>query len=279
MSNLKLFAVLFMAFALAVTAARGEGLQNVGMTRAFPPAMHSGAPIEFQLWQWGADKSARRELVPLREGQRVPVQTLTKSGIQYMFRIGAPHDAIQCQALSSDGFGPMQWGPTAVEGISHPSQLYHVFAEQYPAFPQVGRYSLSVTATSAGKVVAKSVIRFEIVDSRPVPRNTQYLRGKRDSKGNLITGSEPIDLGPLNETPILRDNDYPFEPQRAYNVVNWERFPPFHLPTRFIAVWNSRRFTDEDKFGGPLNRGFTALATIHSEQDNLPISQRVSTLR
>ena len=34
---------------------------------------------------------------------------------------------------------------------------------------------------------------------------------------------------------MLKDNDYPFEPQHAYNVINFERFPPFMLPPRFIA--------------------------------------------
>jgi hypothetical protein len=43
---------------------------------------------------------------------------------------------------------------------------------------------------------------------------------------------------------------------------------------RFPLVWNSRRFTDEDRFGGPLSRGFTTLASIDKDQDNLRISER-----
>ena len=107
------------------------------------------------------------------------------------------------------------------------------------------------------------------------PHNTSYLWGKKDGLGNAITNSVPVTLGGLNETSVLKDNDYAFEPQRAYNVVNWERFPPFHLPPRFLTVWGSRRFSDEEHFGGPLNRGFTATATIRQGQDNLPIRQRV----
>jgi hypothetical protein len=114
------------------------------------------------------------------------------------------------------------------------------------------------------------VIQFEIVDDVPPPRNTHYLKGKKDGRGYAITCSGPVDRVKLNETPELPDNDYAFEPQHAYNVGNFERFPPFQLPPRFVNAWSSRRATDEDRFGGPLNRGFNVSCGVHVEYDNYP---------
>ncbi|MGE5610565.1 MAG: hypothetical protein ACM359_15045 [Bacillota bacterium] len=106
------------------------------------------------------------------------------------------------------------------------------------------------------------------------PENTSYLQGKKDSTGLPITSSAPVKLGPLNETPKLKDNDYTLTPQKAFNVINYERFPAFRLNPKFIIVWNTRRFTDEDKFGGPLNRGFSHMTTIIDKQDDLRLDQR-----
>ena len=203
---------------------------------------------------------------------RVPASSLTRAGIQFQFRVAAPHDSVRCSAQSSDAFYRSEWGPEKVSG--GPARLYHVFAENSSIFPQVGRYCLSVGTMEQGKSVAQSIIHFDIVSDGMPPHNSHYLQGRKDNRGNAITSSRPVELGRLNETPTLQDNDYPFEPQHAFNVVNFERFPPFHLPPRFVAVWGSRRFTDEEQFGGPLNRGFTSVSVIRPGQDNLPIAQR-----
>jgi hypothetical protein len=259
---------------LASTRAQAVGVPGVGTTRAFPPAAHSGAPVDFQLWQWGNKPGDRREVMPLQNGDRLPFQSLPASGIHFKFAIHSTHDSLSCQALSTDSFDRIAWGPEAVPEAGSAGHLYRAYPESFVYPPQVGHYCLDVEATLHGKPVARSVIQFDIVDVRKIPANTTYFKGKLDYKGDPITDSRPVQLGPLNQTPVFKDNDYAFEPQRAYNLVNFERFPPFKLPSRFIIVWNSRRFTDEDKFGGPLNRGFTSLATIDPAQDNLPINQR-----
>ncbi|HET6382879.1 MAG TPA: hypothetical protein VFJ58_05760 [Armatimonadota bacterium] len=255
-------------------AASGSGVPGVGMTTPFPKAVQVGAKVDFQLWQWGDQPADRKEILKLKNGMRISWQSLPAKGIHFKFRILAPHDSAQCEALSSDSFDRIAWGPEKAPVEGSAQRLYRAYPEWNFTPPQVGKYCLSVQATMQGKIVAKSVIHFQIVNAAPPPRNTHYMAGKRDCKGNPITTSRPVNLGGLNETPVLKDNDYPFEPQHAYNVVNFERFPPFSLPPRFIAVWNSRRFTDENRFGGPLNRGFTSMATVISSQDNLPISQR-----
>ena len=263
-----------LAFALLISAANADGLPGVGTTKAFPPAMQSGARVNASMWQWSDNAAERREVLKLQNGLKIPFQSLPKSGMHFKFVIPVAHDAVRCTLRSTDSFDQAAWGPEKVERAGSATHLYRAYPEQFFYPPQVGKYYLSVEATDNGKSVAKSVILFEIVDARAVPRDTHYLDGKKDNKGNAITTSKPVILPALNETPILRDNDYAFEPQHAYNVINFERFPPFSLPKRFIGIWNSRRFSDEDKFGGPLNRGFTSLAVIKPEQDNLPINQR-----
>ena len=238
-------------------------------------AVRAEAPVRFEVWQWGADPAMRRKILDLRDGQRIAASALPRTGIQFQFRVPVPHDSVICMGGSSDGPDRLGWGPEKVTRHSAgPQPLYHVLAEFQSLFPQVGRYRLSAEATDGGRPVARGGVTFDIVGGLP-PRNTRYLWGRKDSQGNPITVSAPVPLGGLNETPVLKDNDYAFEPQRAFNVVNWERFPPFHLPERFLAVWASQRFSDEEQFGGPLDRGFTATANLRPGQDNLPIRQRV----
>lgn len=105
------------------------------------------------------------------------------------------------------------------------------------------------------------------------PRDTTYMNGRKDFRGTPITCSKPVKLGPLNESSKLKDNDYSFEPQKAYEVVNFERFPPFKMNSKFLTVWDTKRYTDEPLFGGPLNRGFTMVAH-ETPQEKLQIAQR-----
>lgn len=270
---MKQFISIAVAFALLISSAEADGLPGVGTTKAFPPAIQSGARVDFSMWQWSDNPAERREVLKLQNGLKIPFQSLPQSGMHFKFVVPVAHDAVQCTLRSSDSFDQTAWGPDKVERAGSATRLYRAYPEQFYFPPQVGKYSLSVEATDNGKPVAKNGILFEIVDARVVPRDTHYLDSKKDNKGNTITTSKPVVLA-LNETPLLRDNDYAFEPQHAYNVINFERFPPFSLPARFIAIWGSRRFSDEDKFGGPLNRGFTSLAVVKAEQDNLPINQR-----
>ncbi len=272
--SLLLLAALMLASAAAVSA-RGQGIPRAGMIHPFPPAMHSGAPVRMEIWQWG-ERPRRKPLKVVKEGARIGVSSLPHEGIQFCFQVGTPHDSVGCTLLSSDGVDRAGWDQTSVPGGAASTEaIYHVNAEQYTFFPQIGEYALSVEARRAGQTVAKCTVRFALVDDVPIPRDTHYMAGRKDLRGNAITTSAPVTLGPLNNTPVLRDNDYPFEPQRAFHVINLERFPPFHLPDRFVAVWGTRRFTDEARFGAPLNRGFTALGNVQSAQDNLRIGERV----
>lgn len=240
--------------------------------QSYPKSIKSGAPIHFELWKWG-EESDRKKLIDLTDTLRIPVESLPEDAkrLQFRFSTSATHDSIAYRVRSSDCFASQGTPKTKVEDTD-PNHLYRVGPEGFP--PQIGRYCLEVEFTNKDQIVSQARINIELIKTTPIPVNTTYMVGKKDSKGNPITTSKPVVLPPLNETPTMRDNDYPFEPQHAYNVINYERFPPFHLAPRFVAVYNSRRFSDEDKFGGPLNRGFSSLASIKISQDNLPISQR-----
>jgi len=244
---------------------------SVGGKTPLPQSAQAGAGIQYELWQWGREQGEKK-LLDLKDGAKIAVETLPDS-IQLHFRVNADFDAITCSWHSSDSVPRSTWTqkdlPAGKSGLQN---LYR--ANNRGFFPQIGRYALEVKAEKAGRAVAQGCINIELVSNQPIPMNTTYLAGKKDWKGNAITSSKPVSLGPLNETPILKDNNYPFESQKALSVINWERFPPFRLNPRFPLVWASRRFSDEDKFGGPLNRGFTTLANIDREQDNLRISER-----
>jgi hypothetical protein len=243
----------------------------VGGAKPLPKAMQSGAAIGYELWQWGKD-SGQAKLMDLKDGAKIAVETLPHS-VQFQFRANAEFDAITCSWFSTDSSVESTWAQkNLTPEKSGNGNLYR--SSNLGFFPQIGKYALTVKAEKAGKVVAQGCINLELVSNRPVPANTAYLAGKKDWKGNAITTSKPVVLGGLNETAVLKDNDYAFEPQKAVSVINWERFPPFHLNARFPLVWSSRRFADEDKFGGPLSRGFTTLANIDNAQDNLRISER-----
>jgi len=241
----------------------------VGNKTPLPAAKQSGAAIQYELWQWEKQDGVKK-LADLKDGAKLAVETLPSS-VQFQFRVQADFDAITCRWRSTDSSPESVWPQKNLPAGSSGKPFR---SSNLGFFPQIGRYALEVRAERAGRVVADGCIQIELVSNRPVPANTSYLAGKKDWKGNAITTSTPVVLGPLNETPVLRDNDYAFAPQKAYSVINWERFPPFRLNARFPLVWASRRFTDEAQFGGPLNRGFTTLANIHPEQDNLRISER-----
>jgi len=251
--------------------ANGRGLLEVGSQRQFPKVQQVGSVVEFELWDW-VDKDKRKSLGPLKNGAKIPMESLPQ-WIQFQARPTVDHDQISFYAASSDSFDKNKWGPKKVEGGKSPAgELYKLSGLGMPR--QVGRYCLGFKAEKAGKVVAHSVIHFEVVNTTKLPFQTTFTKNLKDSFGNPVTYSEPVLLNKLNETPKLLDNDYPFEPQHAFNVINWERFPPFQLPPRFFAVYGSRRFTEEDKIGGPLNRGFTTQSVIKSDYENLPIAQR-----
>jgi len=244
---------------------------SVGMLTPFPKSIHQGAPVKYELWEW-TDNKDRKRLGEIKDGSKVAVESLPES-IQFQFRVETSFDKITWLCRTSDAAPESGWSKdemTAAEGQAN--QLLK--ASNMGFFPQIGKYCLEIKAEKGGKVISHDITNFEIVSSKPVPKNTNFLVGKKDWNGNTITTSKPVELGPLNETPKLRDNDYPFEPQRAYYVINWERFPPFHLNPRFPMTWASRRFDEEDQFGGPLNRGFNTLAVIDNKQDNLKISER-----
>lgn len=232
-----------------------------------------GPAITFQLWKWSADPAQRQEVLTLRDGLRLAADKLPGE-VHLRFRVSVPHDAIRSRVRTSDAFDQFAWGPEAVERSGSAARHYRAYAEHLSYPPQVGRYTLDVEATDGGKVVARGGLTFQIVNDRLPPVNARYFEGKKDGRGVPITTSAPVVLPPLNETPVLRDLDYPFEPQQASHVVHFGRFPPFRLPPRFLAVWGSRRFSDEESFGGPLDRGFTAVAHLRPGRDNLPIAQR-----
>ena len=242
-----------------------------GVLRPLSKLSHGGGPVRYELWDW-SDKKDRKRIGDIQDGAQMAAESLP-AAVQFYFRVNAEFDAISWRCQTSDAIPQSGWSETnRAPAEWNANQLLK--AGNLGFFPQIGRYTLEVKATKRGQVVAHDVTNFEIVRTTPVPRDTSFLAGKKDWKGNTITSSKPVNLGPLNETPVLKDNDYPFEPQRAYYSINWERFPPFHLHPRFPLVWASRRFTEEPQFGGPLNRGFTTLANIDREQDNLRISER-----
>lgn len=244
---------------------------SVGRAAPLPKSMHAGAAVRYELWEW-ANHDGVKKVMDLKDGARIPIQALPSS-IQFLFYADADFDAITCRWQSTDAPPESIWAhksiPAGKSGMQAPYR-----SSNLGFVPQVGHYALEVVASKSRQTVAQSCINIELFSQKPVPANTTYIVGKQDWKGNPITGSKPVNLGALNETPVLKDNDYPFEPQKAFSVINWERFPPFKMNPRFPLVWASRRFTDEAQFGGPLSRGFTTLANIDSTQDNLRIGER-----
>ena len=244
---------------------------SVGRKEPLPAPNHTGAEVQYELWEWG-DRDGVKKVMELKNGARVAVERLPAK-IQFQFRAGADFDTITCRWQSTDGPPEAHWtqhdiapAKVGLQSIWRPSNLGF--------FPQIGRYALEVIAEKSGRVVAQGCIQIDLVSEKPAPSGTSYLVGKKDWQGHAITSSKPVQLGALNETPVLKDNDYAFEPQKACSVINWERFPPFKMNARFPLVWASRRFSDEAQFGGPLSRGFTSLANIDKEQDNLRIAER-----
>lgn len=258
---------------LLVTVLQFCYAQNNPSIRAASKLLKS--PVHVQIWQWGNADSERKAILEIRDGASVPLSMLPRTGIHFKFTVGVPHDSVRWEMRSEQGTGVMAWGPEAVPGKGSATHRYRGYPETMFVPAAVGKYSIQIDASDHKKTVASETLHFTIVDNRPIPTRTHFMVGKRDAAGHPITTSQPVDLPGLNETPVLLDNDYPFEPQHAGNVVNFERFPPFHLPDRFTLIWGSRRFLEEPQFGGPLNRGFTAVTTIDRSQDNLPIGKRM----
>lgn len=257
------------------SSALSGGVPGVGSTNTFPDAEQSGAPVEVQLWQWG--EGDQRKIVTLvTNGAAIPYQLFKTNVMSVRFRVPVNHDTISAYLWSSDQTPQMGWGPDLVvpyEG-DITARVYRICPEIYANFPAAGRYCIAVEASEHGESVASLTAHFSIVDGRPIPVNTTVLKGRKDCYGNPIVGSRQVVLGKLNETARMKDNDYPFEPQRAYHTINFERFPPFEMPERFFQVWCSRRFSEEPQMGGPLNRGFNAVANVDPAIDNLPVDRR-----
>lgn len=259
------------------TPAHAGGIPGAGRTNAFPKAAAAGAKLDVKLWQWG-DGDMRRVLTNLAEGARVPMSLFQTNRMSVRFVVPVDHDTIFCRFLTSDGPAESTYGPAST--TNHQGDLakreYRAFVEDYFWPMRAGSCCLEVKAWKSDKPVATLVMRFDLVDTAPVPNNTTFTKGRKDCFGNELTWSKPVQLKGLNETAKLQDNDYPFEPQRAYNTINYERFPAFSLPPRFSTIWHSRRFPEERQMGGPLNRGFKATAVVDNSQDaNLGISQSV----
>ena len=250
------------------------GLASVGMIKPFPKSAESGAKIEFELCEPN-DKlppTERKKLFDLKDGQRIPIDSISEKRIFFRWRTQEKHDWQRCMTRFSDNNFTRIYAEKVTLTPDKDGWYTHQFTTEI--WPRaVGRWYLAAEAKRDGKMVALRSVAFEIYDD-VVPRNTHYLEGKTDSKGNKITCSAPVELKGLNETPILKDNDYPFQPQQAYRVVNFERFPPFQMPQRFLAVYGTRMMTDCGQFGGPLNRGFNMQTNpLPAQNGRLMLSQ------
>lgn len=235
------------------------------------PSLASGAPLSIEIWGADTVTAPLRQVVVVKDGA-----TLTRPQfppwITFYLRTAAPHTRALLYVFSSDGICS-GWGP---ENVDPQKQPYNLLPSTLRTRPIVGQYVVKACVLQGERAVGNVVLNFSIVPAKTPPRNTHYFAGKSDSAGTPITCSAPVDLGRLNETPQLVDTDYPLAPQRANNVINFERFPPFHLPARFQLIWGTRRFTDEPLYGGPLDRGFTMLASRAPDLDSaLYTSQRL----
>ena len=221
--------------------------------------------------------NVKSQVVKVLKDREVLVDSELPERINFYARMKGPHDGAAMHAQASEGrtYGWSGWGPEKlpeglVNDIAHPLE-----APAQASSPLPGWYKIRGRAYLKDKLVDEQTILVKIVHKPNPPRNTKYLYGKKDHAGTPITCSTPVELGPLNEGTKLRDNDYPFEPQKALDVINFERFPPFDSNPKFLVVWNSRRFTDEPKFGGPMDRGFNCTATENKGVDHLVRCQRV----
>ena len=248
---------------------RRRSMMVLALVLGLQPLVQAAPKVSLEIWQAGKEAD-RRKLVDVAEGAVIDDAVLPRSGINLWARVNVRHDAISMDGTSSDGYRG-KWGPEKME--PRPSGFYHFLRADDGFFPTVGTYAITTTASLAGKVVAETTVHFTIVHQPIPPHGTHYLAGRVDYKGNAITSSTPVYLPPINETPKLRDYDYPFEPQHALYTINFERFPPFAMNPRFQVVWDTQRFSDEPNYGGPDSRGFNLVCQTAPE-DNRPISHR-----
>lgn len=243
------------------------------LSAAEGPALSAAEPAAFSFHIWsGGEDDVRQQLVVITNGASIDEAILPRAGINIWMDIKGTYDGVGFHCNSTDGYIGGWDAPLLKEGITN-GGLYHLHPRTWSFFPHVGTYELIGTALLDGKQVGKKVIKFTITYDTKPPHDTTYMKTRTDSKGTPITTSKPVILGHLNETPKLKDNDYPYAPQKAFDTVNWERFPPFKMNPKFLTIWGSMRWQDEPKYGGPLNRGFSMVAH-ETEFENLRINQR-----
>ncbi|HSU66890.1 MAG TPA: hypothetical protein VLJ39_08470, partial [Tepidisphaeraceae bacterium] len=111
------------------TPAYAAGILGVGSVREFPAAVRTGAPITFEIWQWGKDPAAQKRAITLRNGMKISLQSMPKNSMVFKFHIPTPHDTAACTTLSSDSFDRIAWGPEKLPLDGSAQRLYRAYPE------------------------------------------------------------------------------------------------------------------------------------------------------
>lgn len=223
--------------------------------------------VSLEMWKAGADETQRVKLFDLTNGMKIAAEDIPEEGMNVFMHANGDYTHISIYGGRPDGILKNEgWGPSEIKGGGEHRFGLKGMRGGGALNNLVGKYSVTGKAFTGGKVAAETRATFEILPPVP-PRNTHYTEGRTDILGNPITTSKQVILGKINDTPKLKDFDYSFEPQRAFNAINFERFPPFCMAKHFDITWDSLRHTDEAKFGGPLNRGFTKQVRTFVDRD------------
>lgn len=240
------------------------------------PASAAPLSIALEMWKAGPDEAQRAKLFDIEDGMKIRAEDIPAEGMNVFMRADGDYTHVYIHGNRPDGVIKDEgWGPTEIKGGG--AHLFGLKGIRGGGALNnlVGKYRVTGRLYVGERVAKEKVVTFEILAPVP-PRNTRYTQGRKDIRGNPITTSAPVILGGLNETPKLKDFDYAFEPQQAYNAINFERFPPFRMAKHFRITWDTLRQTDEAMFGGPLNRGFTMVTRVKIDEEKQRMAEVIA---
>jgi peptidoglycan-N-acetylglucosamine deacetylase len=157
-----LFSV-FVALALAAITSqtdRAAGAEE----QPLPKIAQSGAPVTFELWQWGPDAASQKKLMDLKDGMQIARKDLpSKDAMLPRFRVLAPHDEISYTTYWSESPEKHGWGPEKVKLAGSAQWLYRAIEEPAENLERGGKYQVEIIAKKRGVEVAHRSVTFQVM--------------------------------------------------------------------------------------------------------------------